>query len=568
MSNLPETEDYADGTYQIETSDRIIGGPGGIANKQAEQLGNRTAWLKAALTKIIDGTTSIGKAARLATARTLRFKGAVSGSGTYDGSADTEITLTLADSGIAAGAYTKVEFNVKGIAVSGSNPDTLAAAGIKDAYTVTQTNNLLNQRVAADSIVSAGVVSGDPNLPYFLFRKPDGTVGHIINLSLSSHGHTFESLTAKPTTRDGYGLTDVYTSSTTDKLLNQRVAADAIIAAGVVSGDPNLPYFRFMKPDGTAGHIINLSLSSHGHTFASLTAKPTTRDGYALTDVFTASETRAGFVASGSQNRITLSWAAEGLKAAVDVTDLGALWLSSNFNPETKADKSNTYTTGQTDVRLAQRIVSDWISHAGLVSDNPDLPYFMQASTGNILQLARRVHRHAFSDLDGLPNTAVGHGIYDVYSVSQSDVRLNQKLTRDAISVAGLWGGDINLPYFRRAVDEQPVYFITQTTLPKNTCQKGIPGWWKCADTGLLRQRVSIFIGDVSTAWAGAVTWPVAFPGQADSVKLSFLHTNGSPATVSCAYADLTRTGCNLRVDEWGLNPQYGLTLIVEAEGY
>ncbi|WP_432755254.1 phage tail protein [Pseudomonas sp. WMBT8] len=394
----------------------------------------------------------------------------------------------------------------------------------------------------------------------------DKTPGTYHRVTINARGIVVSG--SNPTTLDGFGIKNAYTKDQTDNLLDQRAGADGILAAGVVNGDPGLPYFRFKNPDGSAGHIINLSLSSHGHTFASLSDKPTTRDGYDLRDVFTKTETRAGFVAAGSENRIALSWAAEGLKAAVDVTDLGALWLTSNFNPDTKADKSNTYTIGQTDVRLSQRVVSDWISHAGLISDNPDLPYVMQTSTGAILQLARRVHRHAFSDLDGLPPTAVGHGIYDVYSVSQSDIKFNQKLTRDAISVAGLWGGDINLPYFRRAFDEQPVYFITQTTLPKNTCQKGIPGWWKCADTGLLRQRVSIYIGDVSTAWAGAVTWPVAFAEQADSVKLSFLHTNGSPATVSCAYADLTRTGCNLRVDEWGLNPQYGLTLIVEAEGY
>ena len=371
-----------------------------------------------------------------------------------------------------------------------------------------------------------------------------------------------------PTTLAGSGINDAYTKDQTNQLLEQRVAADSILAAGVVNGDPGLPYFRFKKPDGSAGHIVNLSLSSHGHTFSSLSDKPTTRDGYDLRDVMTAAETRQRYVANGAGNLLSLAWGNEGLTAKVDAVELGHLWYSTNFNPADKADKDNTYTIGQADVRLSQRVVSDWISHAGLISDNPDLPYFMQTSTGAILQLARRVHRHAFSDLDGLPPTAVGHGIYDVYSVTQSDVRFNQKLTRDAISVAGLWGGDINLPYFRRAVDEQPVYFITQATLPKNTCQKGIPGWWKCADTGLLRQRVSIYIGDVSTAWAGAVTWPVAFAEQADSVKLSFLHTNGSPATVSCAYADLTRTGCNLRVDEWGLNPQYGLTLIVEAEGY
>lgn len=394
----------------------------------------------------------------------------------------------------------------------------------------------------------------------------DKTPGTYHRVTINARGIVVSG--SNPTTLDGFGINNAYTKDQTNDLLEQRVAADSILAAGVVNGDPAAPYFRFKKPDGSVGHIINLSLSSHGHSFDSLSNKPTTRNGYDLRDVLTIDETRQRYVANGASNLLSLAWGNEGLTAKVDAVELGHLWYSTNFNPADKADKNNTYTIGQTDVRLSQRVVSDWISHAGLISDNPDLPYFMQTSTGAILQLARRVHRHAFSDLDGLPPTAVGHGIYDVYSVTQSDVRFNQKLTRDAISVAGLWGGDINLPYFRRAVDEQPVYFITQATLPKNTCQKGIPGWWKCADTGLLRQRVSIYIGDVSTAWAGAVTWPVAFAEQADSVKLSFLHTNGSPATVSCAYADLTRTGCNLRVDEWGLNPQYGLTLIVEAEGY
>ncbi|TWC74388.1 hypothetical protein FBY10_10178 [Pseudomonas sp. SJZ103] len=133
MANLPEAEDFSEGTYQIETSDRVIGGPGGTANKQAEQLGNRTAWLRAALDKIVSGTTSVGKATQLANSRVLKFKGALSGSGSYDGSADTEITLTLADSGFAAGSYTKVTTNAKGLVVSGENPTTLDGIGITDA---------------------------------------------------------------------------------------------------------------------------------------------------------------------------------------------------------------------------------------------------------------------------------------------------------------------------------------------------------------------------------------------------------------------------------------------------
>lgn len=276
-----------------------------------------------------------------------------------------------------------------------------------------------------------------------------------------------------------YGITDVYTKLQVEALLNQRVSADTIIAAGFVSGDINKPYFLERKPDGSAGFIINLALSNHQHTFASLTAKPTTRDGYGLTDV---------------------------------------------------------YTKQQTEVLLNQRVSADSIVSAGLVSGDVNSPYFLQAGTNAILHLARKAHVDAKPDADWV----------------------------DAV---GLASNNPKIPYMRQRGGGN-IVLVASSELPRNTCKKGIPGWWRCADTGLLRQRVSISIGDVSTAWAGAVTWPLAFPEQADAVKLSFVHTNGSPATVSAAYADLTTTGCKLRVDEWGTNVQYGLTLIVEVEGY
>ncbi|MBT9428427.1 hypothetical protein [Candidatus Symbiopectobacterium endolongispinus] len=46
MANLPEQKEWIDGIYQMETSDPVIGGPGGISNRQAEQLAWRTAYLK------------------------------------------------------------------------------------------------------------------------------------------------------------------------------------------------------------------------------------------------------------------------------------------------------------------------------------------------------------------------------------------------------------------------------------------------------------------------------------------------------------------------------------------
>ena len=46
MANVTEQSLWEVGVYQIETSDPVIGGANGIANRQALQLANRTLWLK------------------------------------------------------------------------------------------------------------------------------------------------------------------------------------------------------------------------------------------------------------------------------------------------------------------------------------------------------------------------------------------------------------------------------------------------------------------------------------------------------------------------------------------
>jgi hypothetical protein len=120
MANLPETPDYPAGIYQLETSDPVLGGPGGIANRQPEQLGNRTAWLKDKIDAFLAGTVAVFKATRLATARTLSISGAGSGSASFDGSANANIALTLADSGAVDGTYPKVTINTKGLVTGGA----------------------------------------------------------------------------------------------------------------------------------------------------------------------------------------------------------------------------------------------------------------------------------------------------------------------------------------------------------------------------------------------------------------------------------------------------------------
>ncbi|OKN68476.1 hypothetical protein AM443_006369, partial [Pseudomonas aeruginosa] len=151
MATLPESPEYASGIYQIETSDPVVGGPGGVSNKQGEQLACRTAWLKVQVDGLVTGSIVAGKAARLSAVRTLSITGAGTGSVAFDGSANAAIALTLANSGVSAGTYSKVTVNAKGLVTAGAalvasdipaldwskittgRPTTLGGYGITDA---------------------------------------------------------------------------------------------------------------------------------------------------------------------------------------------------------------------------------------------------------------------------------------------------------------------------------------------------------------------------------------------------------------------------------------------------
>lgn len=97
MALLEETGEWVDGIYQLEITDPVIGGADGIDNLQAKQLASRTSFLKALLTKIIDGTASVGKAIKLATARKIALSGVVKGEANFDGSANVTIELEFVD---------------------------------------------------------------------------------------------------------------------------------------------------------------------------------------------------------------------------------------------------------------------------------------------------------------------------------------------------------------------------------------------------------------------------------------------------------------------------------------
>ncbi|MDE1531699.1 hypothetical protein PVE90_18485 [Pseudomonas carnis] len=270
MADLPESNEWAQGVYQLETSDPVLGGPEGIDNLQAKQLANRTKWLKDQVEKIINGAITIGKAVQLATARTFTLSGAATGSASFDGSANANILVTLANSGVAAGTYPKVQVNAKGLVTGGTSlsaldipsldwtkigsgkPTTLGGFGITDALSnsggdVTGTINLMNARsittVATDSTSWAGGLNAVSRVSREILSGfgawGNGDTVHTVYMGLSSVPWQF-----------GYGV---------------RVKADGVYISGPITGNgtglSGIPW------SGLTG--VPTSLAGYGVQFAS-----------------------------------------------------------------------------------------------------------------------------------------------------------------------------------------------------------------------------------------------------------------------------------------------------------
>ena len=176
-------------------------------------------WSGSAYIEISPVAGTIDAATRLATARTISLTTDVTGSVSFDGTTNVSIATTLANSGVTAGTYKSVTVDAKGRVTAGSNPTTLAGYGITDAALSTHTHTFASLTSTPTTLSGYGITDA----------------------ALSTHTHTFASLTSKPTTLSGYGITDA-------------------------------------------------ASSSHTHTFASLTSKPTTIAGYGITDAYTKTE--------------------------------------------------------------------------------------------------------------------------------------------------------------------------------------------------------------------------------------------------------------------------------------
>ncbi|MXS71219.1 hypothetical protein GSF70_08315 [Flavobacteriaceae bacterium W22] len=235
-------------------------------------------------------------------------------------------------------------FNVNRIRTGGTNGNSLILSGEGstgylyfrpqgDAVTSSQAYIDNTGKFTAESIAKAGGTSSQ-------FLKADGSVDSN-SYALTNHIHTFSSITSKPTTLSGYGITDAFNReyligknvntgwvTTLDSYLpNGGIimgysqptwgGSDAPVGAsygGYIKfsnqGDVNNLDFYFnnghnssiahrlwFRTKNTSNGTTNwleiatrewsntqFALSNHTHTFASITSKPTTLAGYGITD--------------------------------------------------------------------------------------------------------------------------------------------------------------------------------------------------------------------------------------------------------------------------------------------
>ena len=112
--------------------------------------------------------------------------------------------------------------------------------------------------------------------------SPKNSVVTLDDYALSTHTHTFASLTSKPTTISGYGITDAYTKKESDG--KYATKATTLAGYGITDAYTKTESNKKYQPVG------NYSSAGHTHTFASLTSKPTTLSGYGITDAYTKTE--------------------------------------------------------------------------------------------------------------------------------------------------------------------------------------------------------------------------------------------------------------------------------------
>lgn len=282
------------------------------------------------------GAGSADSAVKLSVARTIATTGDASWSVSFDGSSNVSAALTLASTGIVAGTYnssattiTPITFDAKGRAISAGSavtitpawsnvtdkPTTLAGYGIVDAQALdadltaiaalSGTSGFLKKTAANtwsldtsvyltgnQNITISGDASGSGATNISLVLSNTGVVAGTYNSATTIHPYTIDakgritavggaitiaplwsSIASKPTTLDGYGITDALKA---DGVIPTPVAdhtsavytSSSVTANQVIDSVPTATYrsvkYIVQAVSGTKYQVIEIMLIHNG----------------------------------------------------------------------------------------------------------------------------------------------------------------------------------------------------------------------------------------------------------------------------------------------------------------
>lgn len=335
-------------------------------------------------------------------------------SGDVTGSGNTSINLTLSNTGVNPGTYTKVTVDSKGRVTSASNPTTLSGYGIIDAVNTSEvvttatpnkilkldsngklpasiTGNADGNAATASKLQTArtislsGDVSGSTSF--------DGSVDTSINVSLSNTGvtpGTYKSVTvdakgritsgSNPTTLSGYGITDavniseVVTTATPNKIL--KLDSNGKLPASIT---------------GNAETATNVDWSG-------VTNKPTTLSGYGITDATPSSHIGSGGNAHALANSNTAGFMSPELYNKLNNMKSATLSI-----PAGQQSIVWTHNFGSTNYAIS------------VIPNQPAINFYYKNKTGNSIEIA-------FYEITG--TTVDAYGTYDRTQPVNIDVTL------------------------------------------------------------------------------------------------------------------------------------------------
>ena len=411
--------------------------------------------------------------------------------------------------GIGAGTYRSVTVDKLGRVIAGTNPTTLAGAGITDAMPIGAGGLMTSAPMVA------GAISGLPTTQFFAAGEGNTTdipagMSYAVGLHIKYPGPA------------GAYCLDIVSSVTAEDFRIRYTGAGGSAAYRVLWHSGNFTPDSKVNGDDATG----VGFASADIEYPYIWSK-TANAAIFLQRRLGFTPVQQGGGIGQATNKVKIGWSSSGLKATVDESDLGYIWCENNFKPSEYIKK------GQNLPSFSNPTFGSGNTGAIGTVNTVNTGSVQVSNEGNAAASASICFHRA--------------GVYAAYLGLDTDNQFKVGGASMGLVAHTLWHSG---------------------NRPKDTALLAANGWSKNADTGEIKQWVEVVVDDISSTKTLSVAWPFKFPNRFLNAQITFrIPSSTGWCTAVGTYYDATTTGCMLRVEEWASVLQTGLIAVVEARG-